>query len=78
MTDDNETVDMLRRRYAALHPLLFHRSLEKAASPGELFDILDTVPARYPVTWNDETRRWEHVNDLTLSHAFDFTVTEKG
>ena len=68
------TVESLKQRYVGVHPLLFHRSLEKAASAGELFDILDTIPEHFPLTWNDETHRWERTNDLTLSHRFDFTT----
>lgn len=54
----------LQNRYSHLHPLLFLRSLEKSNSNVELFDILETVPAEYPVFWCDEDRCWKHTDDL--------------
>jgi hypothetical protein len=47
----------LQERYSHIHPLLFHRSLEKAKSNGELFDILDSMPEP-PIVWDDKLRRW--------------------
>ncbi len=63
-------VDALKRRYAALPPLLVHRSVERAASDGDLFDILDTVPAKYPVVWDEAARRWVPA-DLFLPAGFE-------
>ena len=62
----DEVVLKLRQRYSALHPLLFLRSVEKAKSMSELFDILDTVPD-CPVVWDEEKRRWVNATDLLLS-----------
>ena len=54
----DEVQRAMRRRYSHIHPLIFQRSCEKAKSNGELFDILETVPKKMPVVWNDEKRRW--------------------
>lgn len=48
----------LRKRYPNLHPLIFQRSCEKAKTHGELFDILETIPKKKPIVWDDEKRRW--------------------
>ena len=67
---DSVVVDKLKERYAHLDPLLVHRSVEKAKTAGELFDILDTVPDQKPVVWNSQSRRWETTDDLTLVRNF--------
>lgn len=70
-------VNGLRNRYDDIHPLAFHRSLERANSVGELFDILDTFPKMYPIVWDEKLRRWMHTEDATLSDQFDFQVAAK-
>ena len=60
----NETQKALLKRYAHLHPLIFQRSLEKAQSDGELFDILETIPEEMPIMWDEENRRWAHTEDV--------------
>lgn len=52
-----DVVEGLRRHFD-VHPLLFHRSLEKAATQGDLFDILDTIPEQCPMIWDDEKHKW--------------------
>lgn len=54
----------LKERYSFLHPLLIHRSCEKASSDGEFFDILDSVPKEFPLIWNEESHRWTKSNDI--------------
>lgn len=54
----------LKARYPGLHPLQFHRSLEKAKSNGELFDLLDGMPKEFPIIWDDEKREWVHTTDI--------------
>ncbi len=51
-------IEKLRERYAGIHDTVFIRSMEKARSPGDLFDILDTFPGKYPVCWDENSRRW--------------------
>ena len=67
---DPTIVERLRERYSDLHPLLFHRSVERAKSNGDLFDILDTLPKKYPLIWCDETHRWVTSKELYLSEEF--------
>lgn len=55
---DSEIVCKLKSRYAHLSPLMLQRSVERATSDVELFDILDTVPDTYPLVWNNDKRRW--------------------
>lgn len=63
----DEVQEALRKRYSHLHPLLFQRSLEKARSDGELFDILESIPEAHPIIWDEESRRWIHTPDLLQS-----------
>lgn len=62
-------VNKLLDRYPELHPLLFHRSVERARSNGDLFDILDTLP-KYPMIWCEDTYRWVTAKDLYLAEDF--------
>ena len=63
----DEVQKALKIRYVHLHPLIFQRSLEKAASNGELFDILESIPEETPIVWDDTHRRWVHTDDLVQS-----------
>ena len=54
----DEIQQALKERYSNVHPLLFHRSVEKAKTHSELFDILESIPDEFPVIWDDEIRRW--------------------
>ena len=65
----NTTKEALKERYARLHPLIFKRSLEKAQSYGELFDILDTVPDQFPIVWSEADRRWVTTNLLQTTEG---------
>lgn len=60
------TLDGLRRRYSKLHPLILQRTIERATSAGEVFDILEAMPLAYPVVWDAETRRWIEPPDIWL------------
>lgn len=61
-----KTLDGLRRRYPAMHPLIFQRTVERANSGGEAFDILEGVPAVFPMMWDDEIRQWVTPKDMWL------------
>lgn len=65
---DEKIVAKLREKYSELHPLLFSRSVQHARSNGELFDIIDTVPEKYPIVWNDKENKWVGVDDIYMSH----------
>lgn len=64
---DKVVVEKLKERYSSLHPLIVHRTIERAKNLGELFDILEEVPDDFPLIWKEESRRWVVVNDLTLA-----------
>jgi hypothetical protein len=68
---DPQVVAKLKVRYSHLHPLLFHRSVERAKSNGDLFDILDTAPKTFPIKWCDRESRWVEVDDLYIVSEFD-------
>lgn len=76
---DKTIIEGLKKTYSHLHPLLFHRSTEKAKSNGELFDIVDTVPTKYPLTWNEKEGRWSTMEDPYLVNEFlrDFVKNPK-
>ena len=69
ITDDLK--NKLREHYIKLHPLLFHRSIEKAKTGGEAFDILDSVPEIYPLIWNETDHRWVTTDDLLQNKVFE-------
>jgi hypothetical protein len=54
----------LKARYPHIHPLIFQRSLEKAKSNGDLFDILEGVPKQYPIVWDEKNHCWKYTDDL--------------
>ena len=64
---ESAVIDGLKQRHKNIFSLLFQRSVEHAETTAELFDILEELPP-YPVMWNEEKRRWVHVQDVTLSH----------
>ena len=67
---DSIIVDKLKERYPDIHPLIFHRSYERAKSNGDLFDILDTIPTKFPIIWCENENRWVYTQDLYLSEGF--------
>ena len=67
---DPVIIQKLKERYSDLHPLLFHRSVERSKTNGDLFDILDTLPKKYPIMWSETSSRWMTINDLYLSEDF--------
>jgi hypothetical protein len=46
-----------------MHPLMFHRSLERANNTLELFEILESIP-KPPVVWDDTQRSWIRETDF--------------
>lgn len=71
---DEKVVASLRNRYSNIHPLIFHRSTERAKTNGDLFDILDTIPDSYPIIWDEKLYRWVTTEDLLQSK--DFSLSE--
>jgi len=66
---DKDLVAKLKERYN-VHPLIFHRSLERAKTGGDLFDMLDTMPNKFPLVWNEEDRQWTATDDLYQAGGF--------
>ncbi len=60
----DQVLQGLKKRYPHINELIFERSIEKARSHGELFDILEDVPTEMPVVWDEESRRWKYEADL--------------
>ncbi len=67
---NSELIAKLQERYNHVMPLIFHRSVERARSAGDLFDILETMPKNYPIIWDDESHMWIVTNDLLQSLSF--------
>jgi hypothetical protein len=65
----DEMLKALKERYK-IHPLLFQRSKERAKTAGDLFDILDTIPKDFPITWNEDLKKWLQTKDLFQVKAF--------
>lgn len=55
-------------RYSHIHPLIFHRSCAYAKTPGDLFDILESIPEKYPIVWNEKVRQWVFVENMHDLH----------
>lgn len=71
---DPEVVGKLKERYSNLNPLLVHRSVERARSLGELFDILDSCPATSPLVWSHAQRCWVVTEDILQVENFQVTA----
>ena len=61
--EHNEAVEKMQERYSGIHPLIFHRSVERAKNAVELFDILETFLDKYPLVWDNEIRNWVPFSD---------------
>ena len=72
----DETVEKMRQRYAGVYPLVFQRSVEYATNCGDLFDILESIPKKMPMVWNDAKRSWETTSDLTQNSRFEMAGVE--
>lgn len=53
-----------RDRYPHVHPLVMHRSVEKASSILNLFEILAAVPNEGAFSWDDAKRSWVRDGDV--------------
>lgn len=74
---ESETVEKMRAVYNGVHPLAFHRSVERAEDAFELFEILSSFPVEYPVVWDDTVRRWVNTDDLSLANRFSVDLTQR-
>jgi len=71
-----DIVEALRQRYIQVHPLLFHRSLERAKTEAELFDILETMPLSLPVYWDEVEHCWKNTKDLVQANRFHLRLNK--
>lgn len=67
---DKKIVEGLRKRHPDVHPLIFHRSVEYAKNATHLFDILESLPKRFPIIWDDQEDKWVVCRDITLNKKF--------
>lgn len=76
---DKNVVSKLKERYNNIHPLIFKRSMEKAKTIGELFDILEDLPKSYPIKWCEEKRKWMYFrNYFDVAPFIDKYMKAKG
>ncbi len=74
---DEATLANFRARYSEVHPLVFQRSLEKASSELDLFEILQTVPSRPPFSWDDSKRSWSPDEDVMATGSMKSMLKKK-
>lgn len=65
---DEASMANFRAKYPSVHPLVFQRSVERASSLMDLFEILEGVPARPPYSWDDSKRSWVRDDDI-MAHS---------
>lgn len=65
-SEQDAFLDNLKKRYHELHPLILHRSIEKAKDSMNLFDILEGVPKKYPIMWDEKSGSWIQEPDFML------------
>lgn len=63
---DDAALANFRSKYARVHPLAFQRSLERAGSALELFEMLESMPAP-PFSWDESSRSWVRDEDIMCS-----------
>jgi len=71
MVIDAKVIDGLRKKFPQVHPLLFQRSVERATTCGELFDILTDIPNEKPLVWDEYSKRWATTADVTQSKVVE-------
>lgn len=64
---DESTLLNFKRKYGDVHPLVFQRSLEKAVSSLDLFEILESIPSSPPFSWDEASRSWRRDEDVMAS-----------
>jgi len=72
---EDSIICALRKRYENLHPLVFNRSVEKAESAMELFDILEAIP-NTPFSWDEKNRRWARCLDFNCINKLKTIIRE--
>ncbi len=71
MKIDDDVLKSFKERYKHIDPLIFHRSVERADSPGHLFDVLETIPDKFPLIWDEAKRCWSWTTDISQVSRFE-------
>lgn len=66
---EDSALENFRSKYAHIHPLVFQRSLEKASSSLQLFEILEGVPSDVPYSWDESKTAWSRDEDVMAVQA---------
>lgn len=61
---EDSVAENFRVKYPHVHPLVFHRSVERASSLLDLFEILEGVPKESPFSWDESKRCWSRDEDF--------------
>lgn len=61
--DEARVLQSLKEKYK-VHDVVFSRSVGKATSVTDLFDILHTMPGELPLIWDKDERRWCLVREI--------------
>lgn len=48
----------LFEKYAHIHPLIVHRTIEYLKNEKDIIYNLDRIPNRFPIVWNDLEKKW--------------------
>lgn len=58
-----QIIQGLRNYFKDVDAIVFKKSMERSVSMGDLFDILSDISnLEYPIVWNDENHKWEHID----------------
>lgn len=70
---DESYLNKLKKRYPNLHPLILYRSIERAKNSSDLFEILETIPEKPPIVWDEDKRCWRKEPDVILKNQLKKT-----
>jgi hypothetical protein len=74
---NEDVLKSFKKRYSHVYPLIFHRSVERATSAGHLFDILETIPDRFPLVWNEKKKCWAWTTDISQVERFSMANEDR-
>ena len=61
---DDPVLRNFKAKYAYVHPLVLHRSVERAKSFLNLFEILESLPKDGPFSWSEGDAAWVRDDDV--------------
>lgn len=74
---DDPVLCNFKAKYAHVHPLVFHRSVERAKSFLNLFEIMEALPKDCPFSWSDSVGMWVRDDDMMAFDSLD-SIKKKG